>query len=462
MTIGFAIINAPLHRPILTGTAMRAAEEAVMADGTPVDVLMERAGAAVAEAAWRFAACPPTLILCGPGNNGGDGYVIARHLAARGVAVRVAASDEPRTEVARLARAGWNGPVETLADARPASLLIDCLYGTGLKRGLEDDEADRLIALAGAAKLRIAVDLPSGIASDDGALLSAVPNFDLTVALGALKPAHRLQPAARHCGRVVVADIGLGPVPTDLIEIGRPHISPPGPDDHKYSRGMVAVVGGAMPGAALLAAGAAQRLAGYVVLTGDGNGGALALVHRNGLDDPRIGTALIGPGLGRDDAAGEQLDAAMRSGHALVIDADALMLLGVPERLRALAHIPILTPHEGEFGALFGPLPGSKVDRARAAAVRANAVVILKGADSVVAHPDGRAAIAPPAPNWLASAGTGDVLAGIVAGLRTRLDPFDAACAALWLHGDAARRAGPGLIADDLLRHLAPALETCL
>jgi hydroxyethylthiazole kinase-like uncharacterized protein yjeF len=440
---------------------MRAAEEAVMAAGTSVHELMERAGAAVAEAAWRFAATPPALILCGPGNNGGDGYVAARHLAARGVHVRVAASDEPRTDASRVARAGWDGPVEALADARPAPLLIDCLYGTGLRRGLAEAESSRLIALARAAKLRIAVDLPSGIASDDGALLSDVPDYELTVALGALKPAHRLQPAARHCGRVVVADIGLGMLATDLVEIARPYLPAPGPDDHKYKRGLVAVVGGAMPGAALLTAGAAQRLAGYVML-GGGSGGALSLVHREALDDKRIGAVVVGPGLGRDVEAAGRLDAAFRAGHPLVIDADGLMLLGAPERVRALAHIPILTPHEGEFAALFGALPGSKVDRARAAAVRANAVVVLKGADSVVAHPDGRAAIAPPAPTWLASAGTGDVLAGIIAGLRCRLDPFDAACAGLWLHAEAARRAGPGLIADDLLGHVAPALERCL
>ena len=452
-------------RPILTGAAMRAAEDAVMAAGVSVHTLMERAGAAVAEAAWRFAGVPPTLILCGPGNNGGDGYVAARHLAERGVPVRVAAPDEPRTEAARVAREGWTGPVETLADAHPAPLLIDCLYGTGLKRGLEDAESDRLLALAGAARLRIAVDLPSGIATDDGAILSPVPDYELTIALGALKPAHRLQPAARHCGRVAVADIGLGTIATDLIEISRPHLPAPGPDDHKYTRGMVAVVGGAMPGAAFLSASAAQRLAGYVTLGGAQDrapGGTLALVHREGLDDGRIGAVVVGPGLGRDAVAADRLEEALRCGHPLLIDADALMLLGDPGRLRALSHIPILTPHEGEFAALFGPLAGSKVDRARAAAVRANAVVVLKGADSVVAHPDGRAAIAPPAPGWLASAGTGDVLSGIVAGLMPARDPFDAACAGLWVHAEAARLAGPGLIADDLLPRIALALGMCL
>ncbi len=384
-----------------------------------------------------------------------------RALAARGVPVRVAASDEPRTEAARVAREGWHGPVESLADARPAALLIDCLYGTGLKRGLEEAEWARLGALAGAARTCIAVDLPSGVASDDGALLSPVPDYAMTVALGAMKPAHRLQPAAAHCGRVVVAGIGLGAIESDLTEIARPHLPPPGPADHKYTRGLVTVVGGAMPGAALLSAGAAQRIAGYVVLTGGQGGGALALVHRDGLGDRRIGAVVVGPGLGRDDAAAALLDEALRSGHRLLIDADALMLLGTPGRLRALAQVPVLTPHEGEFGSLFGALPGGKLERARAAAAQANAVVVLKGADSVVAHPDGRAAIAPPAPGWLASAGTGDVLAGIIAALMVRHDPFDAACAGLWLHAEAARRAGAGLIADDLLAHLPAALAAC-
>ncbi len=441
---------------------MRAAEQAAIDRGTPVDKLMERAGAAVAEAAWRFAGHCSTLILCGPGNNGGDGYVAARLLGARGCPVTVAASDDPRTEIACAARAAWHGPVLPLEQATPQSLLIDCLYGTGLKRGLANDEAAALASLAGRADWRMAVDLPSGVATDDGALLSSMPRYDLTVALGALKPAHLLQPAAGLCGRLVLADIGLGPIASDLHEVPRPRLSPPSADDHKYRRGLVAIVGGAMPGAAMLAAGAAQRLAGYVMLSGASARGALSLVHRDAIGDPRIGALLIGPGLGRDEAASDRLEAALRSGHRLVIDADALTILGKPERLRAQAEMPILTPHEGEFATLFGPLPGSKVDRARAAAVRANAVIVLKGADSVVAHPDGRAAIVAQAPGWLASAGTGDVLAGIIAGLVTRRDPFEAASAGLWLHGEAARRAGPALIADDLIVHLPAAIGACL
>jgi hydroxyethylthiazole kinase-like uncharacterized protein yjeF len=453
---------------------MRAAEEAVTAAGTSVEMLMERAGAAVAEAAWRGSGGLPALILCGPGNNGGDGYVAARHLKNRGVSVRVASLGPSRTPAGQAAAAAWDGPVETLAEARAAPLLIDCLFGTGLTRPLEAEVAGALMRLADAARRTIAVDLPSGVATDDGAILSAVPAFDLTVALGALKPAHRLQPAAARCGTVLVADIGLGHVPSRLAEPSRPHLPAPGAADHKYSRGMVAVVGGSMSGAGLLAASAAQRAgAGYVVLAGDGERrGSHALVHRAAPDatalseilaDRRIGAILVGPGLGRGDEARARLDAALAGGAPLVLDADALVLLeGQVDRIAALPAPAILTPHEGEFARLFGELPGSKVDRARAAAARSGAIVLLKGADSVLAHPDGRAVIAPPAPTWLASAGTGDVLAGIAAAMRARgLDPFAAAGAALWLHGAAARAAGPALIADDLVGHLSIALASC-
>ncbi|ARS25918.1 carbohydrate kinase, YjeF-like protein [Sphingomonas sp. KC8] len=454
-------------RPILTAAETRAAEEAIFAAGVPVVDLMEQAGAAVAEAAWRFAAMPPTLILCGPGNNGGDGYVAARHLAERGVHVRVAATSEPTTEAAKAMRARWTGPVEPIEGARPAPLLIDALFGTGLARPLDAALADTLARLVGAAKLAIAVDLPSGVSTDDGALLSPVPHFDLTVALGALKPAHLLQPAAGFCGRVAVADIGLAATPRTW-EIARPMLAMPGPTDHKYSRGLVAVIGGTMPGAGVLAATAAQRAgAGYVVLTGAGVSGPHALVRRGmdeALGDPRTGAVVVGPGLGRDAAARDQLRQALAAGHRLVIDADGLALLadGGIAHLRRLAEPALLTPHEGEFVRLFGDLAGSKLDRARAAAARSGAIVLLKGADSVVAHPDGRVAVARTAPAWLASAGTGDVLAGIAGAMLARgLDPFTAAQAALWLHGEAAKQAGAGLIADDLADHLPAALEMC-
>ncbi len=438
-------------RFILTAGEMRAAEAAAIAAGTPVETLMEQAGRAAAEAIRRYAGPLPALVLCGPGNNGGDGYVIARELRARGVAVRVAALGAPKGGAALAACDSWGGPVEPLAAAKGAALLVDALFGTGLGRPLDGAAAQRLIDLAAQAEVRVAVDLPSGVATDDGRLLSPVPDCDLTITFQTLKPSHLLQPAARHMGRIVVADIGIAAA-SRLHEIGRPDIRPPGPDDHKYRRGYVVVLAGEMPGAGALAAAAALRAgAGYVRLIGAAIAGLpKAIVQGPGdpaelLADPRIGAVALGPGLGGGAAAERLLDMAIASGRPLVLDADAL-------RVRPNA---ILTPHEGEFARLFPDLSGSKVDKARAAAAASGSVVVYKGADTVVAAPDGRAAIAPPASPWLASAGTGDVLAGIIAARLAALgDPFAAACEAVWLHARAAGRAGPGLTADDLVQNL--------
>lgn len=440
------------ERPILTAAEMRAAEEAVIAGATSVSELMERAGAAVAEAVWRYAGSAPVLILCGPGNNGGDGYVVGRLLRERGVKVRIAASSEPRTEAGRRAWTLWRGEVEALAEAKPAAVLIDALFGTGLARPLDADTAAALARLAEGARTRIAVDLPSGVDTDSGALLGPAPRFDMTVALGSLKPAHRLQPAAERCGRVVVADVGV-PVSSKLVELGAPALAAPGPEDHKYSRGMVAVVAGAMPGAAELAArGAFGAGAGYVSLIGGDDGQPPRAIVRTSwsaeaIGDDRIGALVVGPGLGRDDAARARLRVALSVGRPIVLDGDALRLL-------ARGDVPsdaILTPHAGEFDSLFGTSGGSKVERARAAAAWCGAVVVLKGADTVIAAPDGRAAIAPPASSWLSTAGTGDVLAGAIAALRARrLDGFEAAKAGVWLHARAADRLDPPFIADDL------------
>lgn len=456
-----------MGRPILTAAETRAAENALIAAGVSVETLMERAGAAVADVAWRVAGPIDTLVLCGPGNNGGDGYVIARLLAERGSHVRVARLGAPRTDAARQAAAHWSGPVGELADAKPAPLLIDALFGTGLSRGLDDATAAsfaRLVRLSGRS---IAVDLPSGIDTDTGRLLGSVPDFDLTVALGALKPAHRLLPAVASCGRVTVGEIGLAASQAQLGEVARPRLAKPSVDDHKYSRGKVLIVAGAMGGAALLAATAAQRAgAGYVELAGPLDGIAPhALVRRlwsdDVIEDDRIGALVIGPGLGRDADARARLDAVLASGRRLVVDADALTLVGKArhDRLKGA----IITPHWGEFTRLFGDDGGDRLSQARAAAAQSEAIVILKGADSIVAHPDGRAAIAPLAPTWLASAGTGDVLAGIVgAMLAGGRDPFEAAQAGLWLHAEAARLAGPMLIADDVVAALPLAARACL
>jgi len=439
---------------------MRAAEQRVIDGGISVEELMALAGAAVAEAVWRIGGGAETLILCGPGNNGGDGYVVARLLAERGVDVRVAASGEPKTDAAKAARSQWVGAVGTLDEAEPAAVLVDALFGTGLTRALEPEIEAGFNRLAGAAKRRIAVDLPSGVSTDEGKLLGEVPSFDITVALGALKPAHRLMPAAGRMGDIIVADIGLGEIDSEISEIARPRLRRPGFGDHKYSRGKVTVVAGAMAGAAELSAKAAQRAgAGYVELLGGAEGGTPhALVQRGfsieALDDRRIGAIVCGPGLGRGKEAWAKLDAVLGSAAAKVLDADALTLIG-KGGMRRFGAGQVLTPHWGEFVRLFGDEGRDALSQARAAAERAGAVVLLKGAMSIVASPDGRAAFGAPAPAWLASAGTGDVLAGIVgAMLAAGLEPFEAAQAAVWLHSAAAREAGPYLIADDLIAAL--------
>ena len=438
-------------RPILTTERMIAAEQRAIAAGTSVEALMERAGAALAEAAYRYVGKMPALILCGPGNNGGDGYVAARHLAERGVAVRVAALADPKTDAAKKARAGWKGEVEALdGGTEAAPLLIDALFGTGLKRGLEHTVAKDLSRLADASRARIACDVPSGIDSDTGAELSAVPAFDMTVAFGALKPAHRLHPAMHKCRRVVTADIGVDP-DSDWFEIGRPDLQALDPGGHKYSRGLVHALAGKMPGAIALAAKAAARSgAGYVRVSTsrqiDGLPASIVQTDTAEINDERIGCLLVGPGMGDIP---QVLTLALTSRAPKVIDADGITELGEPERLRG--QDAILTPHEGEFKRLFGKLEGSKADRAFEAAKISGATIVFKGPDTLVASPDGRLGFAPPAPAWLASAGTGDVLAGMIAAMRARgLDAFDAACAGVWLHGRAAEIVGPSLIADDL------------
>lgn len=456
-----------MSRFVLTAAEMRAAEAAAIAAGTPASRLMERAGAAAAEAIWRFAGPLPTLVLCGPGNNGGDGYVIARRLAERGTPVRVAAAGEPGSPDAKAARAAWDGPVESLADAAPAPLVVDALFGTGLARPLDQMLARRLCELARSARVRVAVDLPSGAATDDGSILSPIPDFDLTISFATLKPSHLLQPAASHMGRIVVADIGI--VAESRLEvIDRPALRRPGPDDHKYSRGYLLVVGGAMPGAAALAATAAARAgAGYVALVGEGGTVPNAVVRKaptalkEALDDRRVNAVLVGPGLGRDPQAWERLCEVMESPWPVVLDGDALWLIadrGCPWERSAPT---VSTPHSGEFRDAYGD-EGSKVEAARSASARTGHLIVYKGADTVVAACDGRASVSRPGSSWLASAGTGDVLAGIVAAqLAAGLAPFEAACAGVWLHGRAAELAGPGLIADDLPGHLPAAFAEC-
>lgn len=447
-------------RPVLTAQAMKACEQAAIDGGTSVETLMERAGAALAEAAYRFAGPLPTLVLCGPGNNGGDGYVAARYLAERGVKVRVAAMCEPRSAAAQWARSRWTGEVEELgADTRDAPLVIDALFGTGLKRGLEDVVEQQLIRLCGAAIVRVACDLPSGVETDTGQCLNLVPAFDMTVSFGAAKPAHLLYPAMYRCGRLVLAEIGLQPS-SDWHEIAPPRLPPVGQGLHKYTRGLVHALAGTMPGAIALAATAAARTgAGYVRVSTsrpiDGLPASVVQTDTADLNDPRIGCLLVGPGMGDIPPL---LTLALTSKAPKLIDADGITHLGDPERLKG--QDAVITPHEGEFRTLFGDLAGSKSEQSLEAARRSGAVVVYKGADTLVASPDGRLGFRPPAPGWLASAGTGDVLSGVIAALRSRGMPaFEAACAGVWLHGCAAEIAGPDMIADDLAQAIPVAID---
>jgi hydroxyethylthiazole kinase-like uncharacterized protein yjeF len=338
--------------------------------------------------------------------------------------------------------------------------MIDALFGTGLKHGLKDAVAERLSRLCDAAVVKIACDLPSGVETDSGAELSAVPAFDMTVAFGALKPAHLLHPAMHKCGRLVLADIG---VEADRArhEIGPPRLPPLDPGGHKYSRGLVHALAGTMPGAIALAAkGSARAGAGYVRVSTsrpiEGLPSAIVQLDTAPVNDERIDCLLVGPGLGD---VPQVLTLALTSRAPKVIDADAITHLGEPERLKG--QDAILTPHEGEFRKLFGDLPGSKPERALEAARRSGAVIIYKGPDTLVVAPDGRLGFAPRAHPWLASAGTGDVLAGITAAMRARgLEAFEAACAAVWLHGRAAEIAGPQLIADDLAEAIPAAIAS--
>jgi hydroxyethylthiazole kinase-like uncharacterized protein yjeF len=454
--------------PILTAAQMRAAEQAAFVSGVDEYALMERAGAAAAEIIWRAGHKRDTLVLCGPGNNGGDGYVIARLLRERGVPVRVAAMGESGTISSRRARAAWGHAVEDIMATHPASQLIDALFGTGLTRGLDDALAARMVALADASTISHAIDLPSGLHADSGVLLSAVARFGTCIALGAYKPAHLMQPSAAHIGRLTLVGIGLD-VSSNVHRLAAPTLSAPSADAHKYTRGLVVAIGGDMPGAAMLAAGAAAHAgAGMVRMLVDDDRSAAphAIVRQifddEALADPRIGALLIGPGLGLSDVAKGRLDAALGAGYPVVLDADALNLLS-KDRAHIFPAQTILTPHEGEFRRLFGALTGNKIDRALAAASVSGAVVVYKGADTVIAAPDGRAAVASGASAWLSTAGSGDVLAGLAAGrLAVTGDPFCAACEAVWLHGDAARRAGPAFVADDLLVTLPAAIAARL
>lgn len=457
----------PQHREsvlkqVLTVAQMRAAEEALIAAGTSVEALMDVAGRGAGEYVRRIAAGRSVTVLCGPGNNGGDGYVIARHLQEHGTPVTVIAARDPGTDAARDARGLFTGTVLGSDAAVHGEVFVDCLFGSGLTRALPDDLLALLQRLAAVHHVRIAVDLPSGVESDSGRPLNeGLPEWDLTVALGAWKHAHFAMPAAAAMGHLRLVDIGVAAVPGAAAVLDKPAFRAPPADSHKYRRGLLAIVAGEMPGAPLLSAEAALRAgAGYVRLLADWrpDGVPPELVCAEdvatGIADERIAALLIGPGLGRGQTARTRLGAVVSRGLPTVIDADALMLLGPDMPLRAAC---VLTPHEGEMAALeraFG-LSGAALrrDRAGALARASGAVVLLKGPDSLIAAPDGSVTLAPRAPSWLAVAGSGDVLAGMIASrLAMHGDAARAAREGVWLHGEAARLAGPAFTALDLAR----------
>lgn len=454
---------------------MRAAEQACFDAGASQEELMERAGTAVAREVRRLAAGKPLLVLAGPGNNGGDAYVAARLLAEWGHAVTVATLGTPKEGAAARMAGRWSGQTLALAEVRlpPSYVIVDGLFGTGGTRPMPQDVLVRLHALRGDASIIVAIDLPSGVAADARATGFPSLRADVTIALGALKPAHVVGGDAVNSGHVLLADIGV-PVPQDWRTLDDPVFAPPRDDAHKYSRGMVAVLAGAMPGAARLAARAAQAAgAGYVVLAGDRlqPGPLDAIVQRQVarsddlsalLEDARIGAFVIGPGLGRDDWAKVMVKTALASARGLVIDGDALSIIGgaIADRLQGREAATYLTPHSGEFDRLFGAGEGNKIERTIAAARATGATIVHKGQDTVIARPSGEVRVAAGASSWLSTAGTGDVLAGLVAARHAGNDGSGAGETGVWLHGRAAALAGASFSADALVDAIGPALAS--
>jgi hydroxyethylthiazole kinase-like uncharacterized protein yjeF len=475
MTFDASWLRSLAGRPeLLPPDEMARADAASPRLGVPGPTLMANAGRAVARAVrGRFPPCR-TLVLAGPGNNGGDGYVAARLLQQEGWPVALAALAPPRAgSDAAGAAASWYGPSAPFspAEAARAELVIDAVFGAGLARNVDGIVADTLRA----ARRVVAVDVPSGLDGATGTMRGFAPQAELTVTFFRLKPGHLLLPGRELCGEIVLADIGL---PSAVLrEVGATafvnlpelwHVPRPGPMSHKYSRGHVTVLGGAtMTGAARLAADAARHAgAGLVTIAAGGSGD----IYRTGsagvlvsdapveelLHDQRRHVWVCGPGLG-PDAARTALPILLAAGRAVVADADVFTAFaGDPDALRGTA---VLTPHAGEFARTFGDPGVDRVAAVRAAAARTGAAVLLKGADTIIAAPDGKVAINASAPPWLATAGSGDVLSGIIAGLLAEgMAPWDAAAAGAWVHGRAGALAGQGLVAEDLLFALATAL----
>jgi ADP-dependent NAD(P)H-hydrate dehydratase / NAD(P)H-hydrate epimerase len=486
-----------LHREfgmeVLTTAEMERADRLAIAAGTPGFSLMLSAGQAVAEAAMDLVEEGSILVIAGRGNNGGDGLVAAAELAARGREVSVillCERDSLQGDAASAAR-GWKFPVlpfNPQAIGRPA-LIIDALFGAGLNRPVKGDPLGMIEAINANGAPVLSVDLPSGVNGTTGAVMGVAVRATETVTFFRRKPAHLLLPGRIHCGRVRVADIGIDAVVLEEIQPQTFENIPPSWQKsfpvpqiagHKYARGHAVIVSGdiAATGAARLSArGALRAGAGLVTLASPRdafavNAAALTAVMVRATDtvvefaelltDRRLDTCVIGPGAGVGARTRDFVLTALSAERRLVLDADALTSFAdAPDRLfQAIKAMPdplvVLTPHDGEFPRLFSDISNknpnrSKLERVRAAAERSGAIVLLKGSDTVVASPDGRAIIAANAPPWLATAGAGDVLAGMIAGLLAQGVPaFEAASIGVWMHGEAAREAGPGLIAEDL------------
>ncbi|UVK36910.1 NAD(P)H-hydrate dehydratase [Mesorhizobium sp. AR10] len=493
-----------MSNELLSPAEMAEADRLAIAAG-PLDGigLMRRAGEAVAAVVLaRYPRASRVHVLCGPGNNGGDGYVVARILDDSGVDVSLWASGSPKAG-SDAALAALDCPVEvrplSAFAAETGSIVVDALYGAGLSKPLSGDAA-RAVDIATELSLPVvAVDLPSGISGDGGSVLGHAFRARTTVTFARKKPGHLLLPGRDRCGEIVLTDIGIPDAIVDQLAIATfentpdlwlRHFPRPAVDAHKYKRGHVGVFSGGpgATGAARLSAMAAARSgAGAVTVLSQANALQENAAHLTSIMLREAGSlekvqeflaarhpeALVfGPGLGPKPKVGDfalQLIATMTD-SVIVLDADAITSLAhQPQALFEAARRPsapalVLTPHEGEFGRLFPDIAGdkslSKLAKARAAAARANATVVYKGADTVIAAPNGFAAINSNGAPWLATAGSGDVLSGIVAGfLAQGMPPFEAACAAVWTHGEAGSRFGPGLIAEDLPLALVPVLR---
>jgi hydroxyethylthiazole kinase-like uncharacterized protein yjeF len=488
---------------LLTTDQMAEADRRTIAGGVPGMSLMENAAAAIAGVTSQIlqkTSGRRILVLCGPGNNGGDGYVAARLLRGQRYKVRVASTTPPSElhgDAARAA-AAWPGEVASVwdVDFKGVDLVIDALYGTGLARDLDARTislVNRLNEWRRTSKQKVvSVDIPSGVDGTTGGVRGAAVEADITVTFFRVKTGHLLLPGRLLCGRLNCVHIGIRPSALEGLgvntfvnepELWQSRLTLPDVAGHKYSRGHAVVVSGgpSFTGAARLAASAALRagaglvtlatptdalainaaaLTAVMVRVADGADGLATL-----LEDRRKNVVAIGPGLGVGEASRHQVEAALASGggrRAVVLDADALTsFVTEPERLwRAIGGATgdvVMTPHAGEFARLFPDCDAviSKLDRARMAAQVSGAIVLYKGPDTVVAAPDGRAAILPTASPWLATAGSGDALTGMIAGLMAQeMEGFHAACCATWMHARAASLFGPGLIADDLIATL--------